>query len=113
MSSNDGICSVLHSKGAKDSKLVEVLKQLQYQPLPVEKQVIILYAATNGYLDPVPVEQVKQYELDLYKFLDTRKSSLLQSLAKTKAIDDTIKPELNAALEEFGKTFAAAKATAV
>jgi F-type H+/Na+-transporting ATPase subunit alpha len=88
-------------------RLVEVLKQLQYQPLPVEKQVIILYAATNGYLDPVPVEQVKAYELDLYKFLDTRKASLLQALAKAKAIDDTIKPELNQALEEFGKTFAA------
>jgi F-type H+/Na+-transporting ATPase subunit alpha len=89
-------------------RLVEVLKQLQYQPLPVEKQVIILYAATNGYLDPVAVEQVKAYELDLYKFLDTRKASLLQALAKAKAIDDTIKPELNQALEEFGKTFAAA-----
>jgi F-type H+-transporting ATPase subunit alpha len=88
-------------------RLVEVLKQLQYQPLPVEKQVIILYAATNGYLDPVPVEQVKAYELDLYKFLDTRKASLLQALAKAKAIDDTIKPELNQALEEFGKAFTA------
>jgi len=88
-------------------RLVEVLKQLQYQPLPVEKQVIIIYAATNGYLDPVPVEQVKAYELDLYKFLDTRKASLLQALATTKAIDDTIKPELNQALEEFGKSFAA------
>src|SRR5438045_6601891 len=94
-------------------RLVEVLKQLQYQPLPVEKQVIIIYAATNGYLDPVPVEQVKAYELDLYKFLDTRKASLLQALAKAKAIDDTIKPELNAALEEFGKTFTASNKAAV
>ena len=90
-------------------RLVEVLKQLQYQPLPVEKQVIIIYAATNGYLDPVPVEQVRAYEMELHKFLDTRKASLLQALAKTKAIDDTIKPELNQALEEFGKSFAAAK----
>ena len=69
-------------------------------------------AATNGYLDPVPVEQVRAYELELYKFLDTRRAQLLQSLAKTKAIDDTIKPELNAALEEFGKSFAAANKTA-
>jgi len=89
-------------------RLVEVLKQLQYQPLPVEKQVIIIYAATNGYLDPVAVEQVRAYEVELYKFLDTRKASLLQALAKAKAIDDTIKPDLNQALEEFGKTFAAA-----
>src|SRR5207342_487662 len=63
-------------------RLVEVLKQLQYQPLPVEKQVIIIYAATNGYLDPIPVEQVKAYEVALHKFLDTRKASLLQGLAK-------------------------------
>src|SRR5260221_4763505 len=94
-------------------RLVEVLKQLQYAPLPVEKQVIIIYAATNGYLDPVPVEQVKAYETELYKFLDTRKASLLQALAKAKAIDDTIKPELNQALEEFGKTFTASTKAAV
>ena len=94
-------------------RLVEVLKQLQYQPLTVEKQVIIIYAATNGYLDPIPVEQVRAYEMDLYTFLDTRRAQLLSALATSKAIDDTIKPELNAALEEFGKTFAAtAKAVA-
>ena len=53
-------------------RLVEVLKQPQYQPLAVEKQVVIIYAATNGYLDPVPVEQVRAYETELYKFLETR-----------------------------------------
>ena len=93
-------------------RLVEILKQLQYQPLPVQKQVVIIYAATNGYLDAVPVEQVRAYELVLYKFLDTRKASLLSQLAEKKAIDDTIKAELNAALEEFGKTFTAANKTA-
>src|SRR5207302_6318065 len=75
-------------------RLVEVLKQLQYQPLPVEKQVIIIYAATNGYLDPIPVEQVRVYEMELYKFLDSRKASLLSQLAEKKAIDDTLKAEL-------------------
>jgi len=90
-------------------RLVEVLKQPQYQPLAVEKQVIIIYAATNGYLDPIPVEQVRGYETELHKFLDTRKASLLASLSKEKAITDPIKAELNQALEEFGKTFTAAK----
>jgi len=93
-------------------RLVEVLKQPQYQPLAVEKQVIIIYAATNGYLDPVPVEQVRAYEIDLYTFLDTRKASLLSALAEKKQIDDAVKADLNAALEEFGKTFAAANKTA-
>jgi F-type H+-transporting ATPase subunit alpha len=90
-------------------RLVEVLKQPQYQPLPVEKQVAIIYAATNGYLDPVPVESVRAYEADLYKFLDTRRAQLLASIVEKKQIDDAIKAELNAALEEFGKTFAASQ----
>ena len=93
-------------------RLVEVLKQPQYQPLPVEKQVAIIYAATNGYLDSVPVEAVRAYEEELYRFLDTRKPHLLSALAEKKQIDDEIKAELNAALEELGKSFAAARKTA-
>src|SRR5262245_32732219 len=88
-------------------RLVEVLKQPQYQPLPVEKQVAIIYAATNGYLDPIPVESLRAYETELYKFLDTRKSGLIKALSDKKQIDDAIKADLNQALEEFGKTFAA------
>jgi len=93
-------------------RLVEVLKQPQYQPLAVEKQVIIIYAATNGYLDPIPVEQVRAYETELFQFLDTRKAPLVAGLREKKAIDDAIKAELNAALEEFGKGFAATGRTA-
>jgi F-type H+/Na+-transporting ATPase subunit alpha len=89
-------------------RLVEVLKQPQYQPLAVGKQVIIIYAATNGYLDPIPVEQVKTYEAELFKFIETRKTELVKKLVEKKQIDDEVKPELNAALEEFGKTFTAA-----
>ena len=93
-------------------RLVEVLKQPQYEPLPVEKQVVIIYSATNGYLDSVAVEAVRAYEEELYKFLDTRKPQLLSSLGKKKQIDDELKAELNAALEEFGKSFAAARKSA-
>jgi len=93
-------------------RLVEILKQPQYQPLPVAKQVAIIYAATNGFVDPVPVESVRAYEEGLYKFLDTRKSQLLSSLAEKKQNDDQIKAELNQALEEFGRDFAAAQKTA-
>jgi F-type H+-transporting ATPase subunit alpha len=88
-------------------RLVEVLKQPQYQPLPIEKQVIIIYAATNGYLDPIPVEQLRAYETELYRFFDTRASGLLAALIEKKAIDDQVKADLNKALEEFGKSFAA------
>jgi F-type H+-transporting ATPase subunit alpha len=93
-------------------RLVEVLKQPQYQPLPVEKQIAIIYAATNGYLDPVAVESVRVYEEGLYKFLDTRRPQLLSSLAEKKQIDDAIKAELNSALEEYGRDFAAAQKAA-
>ncbi|MGH9410098.1 MAG: F0F1 ATP synthase subunit alpha [Vicinamibacterales bacterium] len=89
-------------------RLVEVLKQPQYQPLPVEEQVVIIYAATNGFLDSVPVESARAYETELYRFLETRRAQLLSSLAEKKQIDDQIKADLKAALDEFGKTFAAA-----
>jgi F-type H+-transporting ATPase subunit alpha len=93
-------------------RLVEVLKQPQYDPLPVEKQVIIIYAATNGHLDSVAVEHVRAYETELYQFLDTRRPQILSTLAGTKQIDDALKTELNDALKEFGTGFAAARKAA-
>ncbi len=80
-------------------RLVEVLKQPQYQPLGVEKQVIVIYAATNGFLDSVAVEDVREYETGLYRFLETRRSQLLSSLIEKKQIDDAIKADLTQALE--------------
>ncbi len=88
-------------------RLTEVLKQPQYNPLPVAKQVAIVFAATNGYLDGVEVEQIRLYEEDLYRFLDTRQAGILASIAEKKILDDDLKAALTAALEEFGKEFAA------
>jgi F-type H+-transporting ATPase subunit alpha len=88
-------------------RLVEILKQPQYQPLPVEKQVVIIFAATNGYLDNVPVEHVRAYEIDLYRFLETRRPEILTTVAEKKQIDDELKSSLGAALKEFGEQFAA------
>jgi F-type H+-transporting ATPase subunit alpha len=94
-------------------RLVEVLKQPQYQPLAVEKQVIILYAATNGYLDSVAVEDVRAYEIGLYQFLDTRRAQLLSAVADKKQIDDAIKGDLTQTLKEYGESFAAGRKAAV
>mgnify|MGYP000707552646 CR=1 FL=1 len=91
-------------------RLVEVLKQPQYQPLAVEKQVAIIFAATNGYLDEVPVEQVRKYEDDLYRFLESRHPGVLSGIAEKKAMDDEAKKGLEDALTEFNKEFAAAPA---
>ena len=93
-------------------RLVEVLKQPQYQPLSVEKQVIIIYAATNGYLDPVPVEQLRDYEIELYQFLETRRAQLLTTLAEKKQIDDQVKTDLTQTLKEFTDAFTSARKTA-
>jgi F-type H+-transporting ATPase subunit alpha len=87
-------------------RLTEVLKQPQYQPLPIAKQVIIIYAATNGFLDTLPVDQIARYEQELYRFLDTRKPGVLTAVAEKKQLDDALKGELNAAIKEFGEQFA-------
>jgi F-type H+-transporting ATPase subunit alpha len=92
----------------RGKRLTEILKQPQYQPLPVERQVAIIYAATNGYLDGVPVERLRQYEEDLYRFLDLQQDGVLAKISQKKILDDEIKAELGKALDEFGKQFTAA-----
>ena len=87
-------------------RLVEVLKQPQYQPLTVEKQVLMIFAGTNGYLDPVDIEHVGDYEQEMYRFFDARKPGILRTLAEKKQMDDGLKAEIGAALKEFGEQFA-------
>ena len=89
-----------------------MLKQPQYQPLAVEKQVVVIYAATNGFLDSIEVDRVAAYETALYQFLDTRRAQLLASLGEKKQIDDQIKADLTQTLKEFGDSFAAGKKSA-
>ncbi|TAK15514.1 MAG: F0F1 ATP synthase subunit alpha [Acidobacteria bacterium] len=96
----------------RGKRLTEILKQPQYRPLSVDKQVAIIYAATNGYLDAVPVEKLRQYEEELQRFLESRKASLLSAIIEKKTLDDDIKAQLNSALDEFGKQFAAGAAAA-
>jgi F-type H+-transporting ATPase subunit alpha len=93
-------------------RLVEVLKQPQYQPLPVEKQVLILYAAGNGYLDSVDVEHVREFETGLYQFLETRRPQILTTLAEKKAMDDEMKKGLDGALKEYLEQFRAGRKAA-
>jgi F-type H+-transporting ATPase subunit alpha len=90
-------------------RLVEVLKQLQFQPLPVEKQVAMIFAGTNGYLDPVPVEQIGQYEQELHRFLDTRRPGVLRALAEKKQFDDGLRAEMHGAMKEFGEQYLTAR----
>ncbi|HEY6008415.1 MAG TPA: F0F1 ATP synthase subunit alpha, partial [Geobacteraceae bacterium] len=92
---------------ARGERLVEILKQPQYRPLPVEKQVLIVFAANNGYVDDYPVAALKRYETELNTFFDTRKADVVAELRDKKAIDDDLKAKLIAAFEEFKKEFTA------
>ncbi len=92
---------------ARGERLVEVLKQPQYRPIPNEKQVLIIFAANNGYIDEYPVASLGRYESELYSFFDARKNDLLAELRDKKAIDDDIKAKIVSALEEFKKEFTA------
>jgi F-type H+-transporting ATPase subunit alpha len=87
--------------------LVEILKQPQYQPVPVEKQVIIIYAGTQGMLDDLAIEHVRPFEAELNQFLDTSQSALLQEIREKKTLDDQIKGKLNATIQEFKDRFVA------
>ena len=91
----------------RGEKLSEIVKQPQYQPLPVEKQVVILYAATTGKLDDVPTARVKDFETQLYQFLETERPQILQDLAKGGALTDEIAAALDEAVDAFRKGFLA------
>jgi F-type H+-transporting ATPase subunit alpha len=88
-------------------RLVEVMKQGQYVPQAVEKQVTIIYAATNGFLDALPVSALGKYERELYSFIEAKHGQLLADLKAKREITDDIKAKLDAVLQEFAKLFSA------
>jgi F-type H+/Na+-transporting ATPase subunit alpha len=88
-------------------RLVEVMKQGQYVPLPVERQVAIIYAATSGYLDPLPVSAAQKYERELYSYLEAKHPGVLAGIREKKEITDDLKPQVDAALSDFAKIFTA------
>jgi F-type H+-transporting ATPase subunit alpha len=91
---------------ARGARLVEILKQPQYQPLPVEKQILIIYAANNGYVDDYPLSALRRYEEELYSYLETHHGGLLEDLAQKQAIDSDLDGRIKAALAGFGEQFA-------
>jgi len=97
----------------RGARLTEVLKQPQYQPLPVERQVLMIFAGSNGYLDAMGTAEVARYEQELFRFCESRRPGVLKALAEKKQIDDAVRQELNGVLKEFGKEFAATLTPAV
>ncbi len=90
---------------ARGERLVEMLKQPQYRPLSSEKQVLIIFAANNGFVDDYPVSALSRYETELYTFFDIRKADILAEIREKKAIDDQLRGKIISALDEFKKEF--------
>ena len=91
----------------KGSRLVELLKQPQFQPLTMEKQVAILYAGVNGLVDDVEVKDLRAFEDGYYPFLESQYSDLLPTIASKKALDDDLKKQLTDAINDYKKGFLA------
>jgi F-type H+-transporting ATPase subunit alpha len=89
-------------------RLVEILKQGQYRPLPVEKQILIIFAGTNGLLDDLPLEQCREFEEELYRFTENTRPQLLKQIAEKKALDDALRGEVQSLLKEFKERFVSA-----
>jgi F-type H+-transporting ATPase subunit alpha len=91
----------------RGERLVEIMKQGQYVPLPVEKQTAIIYAAVNGHLDGLPVSALQRYEKELYSFLDAKHPEALAAIRDKKELSDDVVAKLDGALKEFETLFAA------
>ena len=92
---------------SKGERLTEVLKQDQFVPLSVERQVLIIYAGTKGYMDAAPVAECRRFEREMYAFVETNYPNLLKKIADKKKIDDEIEAEMKTALDAFKERFGA------
>jgi F-type H+/Na+-transporting ATPase subunit alpha len=110
---SDQLDKVTQGQLARGQRLTEVLKQDQYVPLAVEKQVLILYVATSGSLDAVPVPEVRRFEREFLQFVETNYPSILKNVAAKKALDDGIRAEVKTAVDVFKERFTTAVSAAM
>ena len=89
----------------RGKRIVELFKQSQYNPMPVEVQVLVLWSVQNNFLDDVAVDKVKDFQAKLVDFCATRKAELMTKIRNEKAISDALTAELKAALGEFKQTY--------
>ena len=97
---------------ARGERLTEILKQDQYQPLDVVKQIVIIFAATQGFTDDLPVNEIRSFERGLYPFMDSAKTKLMQQIASERILSDTLRSELLSALKEYKEKFMVERAGA-
>jgi F-type H+-transporting ATPase subunit alpha len=91
----------------RGARLTEILKQQQYSPVSLERQIALVFAATNGYLDEIPVENCREFENEFLELMETKHKALLFSIVEVKDITDSIKKDLNEVLTSFSERFKA------
>jgi F-type H+/Na+-transporting ATPase subunit alpha len=91
----------------RGQRLVEVLKQKQFSPLPFSKQILIIFAGTNGFFDDLPVDQVRDFEAELYKYVDATNPGLLRTIMEKKVLDDSLKAEMSKVIKQSKEAFVA------
>ncbi|HMI54051.1 MAG TPA: F0F1 ATP synthase subunit alpha [Candidatus Saccharimonadales bacterium] len=106
----DQLDKVTQGQLARGQRLTEILKQDQYVPLSVEKQVLSIFVATSGAIDNVPVPEVRRFETEFLQYIETSNPSILKNIAEKKALDDSIKADIKKALDSFKERFTAAVA---
>jgi len=93
----------------RGQRLVEILKQNQFSPLPFSKQILVIFAGTAGFLDDMPVEQVRPFEIELHKYVDTANPGLLQKIMEKKILDDGLKAEMTKVIKDCKEQFLASR----
>ena len=96
----------------RGQRLTEILKQDQYQPLPVEKQIIIVLAGTLGFLDDLEVEDCRAFEAGLYQFMDSSAPEIGRKILEKKQLDDSLRAEIKGMLEDYKQKFKAEREAA-
>jgi F-type H+-transporting ATPase subunit alpha len=104
---SDQLDKATQAQLGRGQRLTEVLKQDQYSPLSVEKQVLSIFVATSGLLDSVPVNEVRRFEKEMLQYVETSAPSILKTIAEKKALDDGIRAEIKKAVGEFKERFTA------
>jgi F-type H+-transporting ATPase subunit alpha len=97
----------------RGQRLVEVLKQKQFSPLPFSKQILVIFAGTNGFFDDLPVDQVRDFEAELYKYVDATNPGLLRTIMEKKVLDDALKAEMSKVIKQSKEAFVADRQAAV
>ncbi len=100
---------VTQAQLGRGARIVEVLKQPQYEPMPVERQVMIIWVATNGYMDDLPLAEIKRFEAEFYKFIDSKYPKIPHSIKTSGQFTDETEEQLKIAVEEYKASFHAAQ----